>query len=465
MKKINRIHFIGIGGIGMSGIAEVMQNQGYDVSGSDQSSNDNVKQLREIGCDISIGHDEKNIKDADVVVVSSAINDQNPEIRAAKDKGVPIVPRAEMLSELMRFKNGIAVSGTHGKTTTTSMIAHMLDCANLSPTYVIGGRLRKNDKNAHLGDGEYFVVEADESDGSFLYFHPTISIVTNIDHDHLGVYENRFDNLVAAFKRFISDVPFYGCSVLCVEDETIRQLLPEIHRRVYTYGYDESATLSCGDIRQGNSGIEFSIKSEQFEINTILKLGVFGDYNALNALACICVGLELGIEKDVIFSSLQSFSGISRRFNIYTINLDEKRKITVIDDYGHHPTEMASVISSLRNLYPDRRIVFVFEPHRYSRVSALFDDFVETLSLADYRLILPVYPAGEEMISGASTADLCAALRDMGVNNTHGVHEVSSLFRVLDGMLENNDVLLMMGAGSAGSIAADFLSEYSGGAG
>jgi UDP-N-acetylmuramate--alanine ligase len=266
MKKINRIHFVGIGGIGMSGIAEVMKNQGYSVSGSDLSENENVRQLGELGCEIAIGHSEKNISDADVVVVSSAINDQNPEIRAAKERGIPIVPRAEMLSELMRFKNGIAVSGTHGKTTTTSMIAHMLDYANLSPTYVIGGRLRKNDKNAHLGDGEYFVVEADESDGSFLYFHPTISVVTNIDHDHLGVYDNRFDNLVAAFKRFISDVPFYGCSVLCIEDDNIRQLLPEIHRRVYTYGYDKSATISCSDIKQGKSGIEFSVKSESFGI-------------------------------------------------------------------------------------------------------------------------------------------------------------------------------------------------------
>lgn len=459
MKRMKNIHFIGIGGIGMCGIAEVMLNQGYQVSGSDVSENDNVIRLTQLGAAIKIGHSAENIEKADVVVVSSAIDEENPELVRAHKAGIPVVPRAEMLSELMRKKTGIAVSGTHGKTTTTSMISSMLDYAGMSPTYVIGGRLLSNDKNASLGDSEYFVAEADESDGSFLLFHPVISVVTNIDNDHLAVYHNRMEDLIAAFQQFISDIPFYGCAILCMEDQNIVDLLPKLHRRVLTYGFDSRATVYCKSMSQTEAGVEMHVISDAYNLDIHINIQLYGRYNVLNALASICVGLELDVDTELMRSSLSAFSGISRRFNTYDVDMSSGRAITVIDDYGHHPTEISSVLETILEVFNGRRILFVFEPHRYSRVKSLFDGFVESLLMADYQLVLPVYAASETDTLEVSSSGICDALRSLGAKDAHAVSDDKALFEILDRIVENNDVVLFMGAGSIGRIVKDFIAR------
>ena len=443
----------------MCGIAEVMLNQGYKVSGSDVAQGDNVNRLVNLGAEIDIGHSADNIKDADVVVISSAIDRENPELIRAHEIGIPVVPRAEMLSELMRKKNGIAVSGTHGKTTTTSMIANMLDHAGLSPTYVIGGRLRKNDLNASLGESEYFVAEADESDGSFLLFHPIISVVTNIDNDHLSVYHGSMDELVSAFRQFISDIPFYGCAILCAEDRYIADLLPDIHRRVLTYGFDQSATVCCKEMTPVESGVRIHVVSESYAIDESFIISQYGRHNVLNALACICVGLELDVELALIRSSLESFAGISRRFNTSHMQMSGGRSINVIDDYGHHPTEIENVIETARSVFAGRRLVFVFEPHRYSRVRELFDSFVEVLFKADYQLLLPIYAASEADTCGMSSSLICDSLRSLGAKDAHTVSNSEALYSVLEHIVEDGDVVLFMGAGNIGRIVKQFVPE------
>jgi UDP-N-acetylmuramate--alanine ligase len=459
MKRIKNIHFVGIGGIGMCGIAEVMLNQGYSISGSDIYESDNVTKLRKLGAIVTLEHARENIDRADVVVVSSAINQENPEIVRAHEIGVPVVPRAEMLSELMRKKTGIAVSGTHGKTTTTSMIASMLDFAELKPTYVIGGRLLKNDKNASLGDSEYFVAEADESDGSFLLFHPVISVVTNIDNDHLSVYRNSMDELISAFHQFISDIPFYGCAVLCIDDQHIVEMLPDIHRRVLSYGFNSQASICCKEVIAVDGGLQLHVVGGDYGLDEKFTMRLYGRHNVLNALASICVGLELGIEVDRIKMALAAFSGISRRFNTYEVGLPDDRLITVIDDYGHHPTEISSVLSTIAEVYQGRRVIFVFEPHRYSRVKSLFDGFVEAMLQSDYQIVLPIYAASETDMLGVSSSSICDALRSLGARDAHAVSDQQSLFKVLDSVVEDKDVLLFMGAGSIGGTVKSFLSE------
>ncbi len=461
MKRIKNIHFVGIGGIGMCGIAEVMLNQGYTVTGSDVAESDNVLRLRELGADISIGHAAENNKQADVLVTSSAVDPQNPEVVAAHESMTPVVPRAEMLSELMRTKYGIAIAGTHGKTTTTSMVASMLDSAEMNPTYVIGGRLLHNDKNASLGTSEYFVAEADESDGSFLLFHPVVSVVTNIDNDHLGVYRDDMNNLIDAFKQFINDIPFYGCAILCLDDEHIEGLLPEVHRRIMTYGFHEAAMVRCISMTQSVSGVEMHVVSEEHELDAAFKLKLYGRHNALNALASVCVGLELGLTADQMTKSLASFQGISRRLNVYSATLSNDRSISVIDDYGHHPTEMKSVLDTVIDVFEGQRVIFVFEPHRYSRVKALFDGFVEAMLNADYQLVLPVYAASETDTLGMSSALMCDSLRSLGTKNAHSVENVESLFNVLDRVAEDGDVILFMGAGGIGRVVKQYLAEVS----
>lgn len=459
MKRIRKIHFVGIGGIGMCGIAEVMINQGYEVSGSDVAVSDNVKRLEELGSTVYIGHAADNVKNVDVLVTSSAIDRDNPEVKSAMDMGIPVVPRAEMLSELMRMKYGIAISGTHGKTSTTSMIASMLDSADMSPTYVIGGRLLHNDMNARLGTSEYFVAEADESDGSFLLFHPVISVVTNIDNDHLGVYQDDMNNLVSAFRQFISDIPFYGCAVLCNDDEYIQALLPDIHRRVVTYGFNEQALVRCVSMSQSISGVEMRVVSDTFDIDDIVNIKLYGRHNALNALASICVGIELGVEFQQIKNALAQFEGIARRFNVYPVALTNGRSVSVIDDYGHHPTEVANVLETAKNVFSGRRLLFIFEPHRYSRVKSLFDGFVEAMLKADYQLVLPIYAASETNTLGVSSAALCDSLRSMGAMNAHSVADTAALFEVLDRVVEDGDVILFMGAGSIGRLVKEYMSE------
>lgn len=441
----------------MSGIAEVMLNQGYKVTGSDVSDGINSRRLSDMGANIFIGHKKENLGEVDVVVTSSAIGNDNPEIIEAKKRSIPVIPRAEMLSELMRKKYGIAVSGTHGKTTTTSMIASMLDYAGVNPTYVIGGRLLQNDKNANLGEGKYFVAEADESDGSFLLFHPVIAVVTNIDNDHLDVYKNDMSNLVEAFEKFSSDIPFYGVAIMCSDDEYISDMLPDIHRRVLTYGLNDKAVVYGDNVQQTQDGIKMRVVSDKYAVDREIQIKLHGKHNALNALACICVGLELNIKSEIIFNALEKFEGISRRFNVYKMALSRERGIIVVDDYGHHPTEINSVLDALSGIFPDRRVVFVFEPHRYSRVRALFDAFVESLLKADYQLVLPVYAAGESELQGVSSADICTALRDMGAENAHSVSSMGAVTTVLDNVVKDDDVVLFMGAGSIGGVAQDFI--------
>jgi len=459
VERIQNIHFVGIGGIGMSGIAEVMLNQGYSISGSDVAENANTVRLSTMGGTIHIGHNDSNISNADVVVISSAISDDNPEIIGARDRGIPVIPRAEMLSELMRKKYSIAVSGTHGKTTTTSMIASMLDCSGVNPTYVIGGRLLSNDKNASLGSGEYFVVEADESDGSFLMFHPVVAVVTNIDNDHLGVYKGDMVNLIEAFEKFVSDIPFYGVAIACIDDEHVAAIVEKIHRRVITYGFSSDAAVHGQEVQQSSSGLRMRVVSERFSVNRELKMRLHGNHNALNALASICVGFELGINEDKIFSALEEFEGISRRFNVYSIMLTNKRNVTVVDDYGHHPTEINNVLGTISDVFPGRRVIFVFEPHRYSRVKALFDAFVESLLRADYQLVLPVYAASEKELQGFSSSDICASLRSMGAEDAHSVSSHHSAIEVLDRVVEDSDVVLFMGAGGIGGLVDYFVSS------
>lgn len=461
MKRIRKIHFVGIGGIGMCGIAEVMVNQGYEVSGSDVATSDNVQRLESLGAKVCIGHEADNIGDADVLVTSSAIDSANPEVAKALANSIPVVPRAEMLSELMRMKYGIAVSGTHGKTTTTSMIASMLDTAGMNPTYVIGGRLLHNDMNAQLGSSEYFIAEADESDGSFLLFHPVISVVTNIDNDHLGVYRDDMNILIDAFRKFITDIPFYGCAVLCVDDENIKKLLPEIHRRVMTYGFDDTAMLQCVDMQQDVTGVTLHVKSEQFDIDEQLSIQLYGQHNVLNALASVAVGLELGLNIQQIKEALADFRGIARRLNVYPVTLSGDRKVSVIDDYGHHPTEISSVLQTVREVFKGQRLLFVFEPHRYSRVKSLFDGFVESMLNADYQFVLPIYAASETDTLDVSSSLICDSLRSLGARNAHSIESPDALFEVLNRIAEDGDIILFMGAGSIGRLIKQYISEVS----
>ena len=459
MKQLNKIHFVGIGGIGMCGIAEVMLNQGYSVSGSDIAANDNISRLQAAGARIEIGHHENNIQAAEVLVTSSAIADDNPEVVQAIQQGIPVVPRAEMLSELMRTKLGIAISGTHGKTTTTSLVASVLDFAHRQPTYVIGGRLLHNDKTANLGRGECFVAEADESDGSFLSFHPMLSVVTNIDNDHLEVYKNDLTNLVDSFKRFISDIPFYGCAILCIDDLHIRQLIPDIHRRIMTYGFDHQAMLRCVSMQQDHLGLQMHVVSHAHDIDEYFSMRLYGRHNALNGLACIGVGIELGLSVEQIKLGLANFQGIARRFNSYLRCVDASRRITVIDDYGHHPTEIRNTIDTMIEVFGKRRIIFVFEPHRYTRVKALFDQFTEVLLKADYQIVLPIYVASETQSLGVSSSLLCDALRGLGAHHAYAVEDPKALFKVLEQIVRHDDMVLFMGAGDIGQIAQQYLQE------
>lgn len=459
MNRINKIHFVGIGGIGMCGIAEVMLNQGYEVSGSDIVTNYNIQRLQNLGAHIHIGHSADNIKDADVLVMSSAISQDNPEIVKAISSDIPVVPRAEMLSELMRIKYGIAVSGTHGKTTTTSMIASMLDQANLSPTYVIGGRLLHNDMNANLGSSEYFVAEADESDGSFLLFHSVISVVTNIDNDHLDYYLGDINQLLDAFKKFIANIPFYGCAIICADDKYTASLLPDIHRRVITYGFHDQSMLQCISTTLSGNGISMHVKSDQFNVDDIVNIRLFGRHNVLNALACICVGMEIGLTMEQIKVALGKFSGIARRFNVYPVTLSDNRSVSIIDDYGHHPTEIRSILKTISEIFEKRRVLFVFEPHRYSRVKSLFDDFVESMLAVDYLFVLPIYAANESDTLGMSSSFLCDSLRSMGMRNAHSIADTDALFDVLNRVAENEDVILFMGAGSVGKLVKQYMSR------
>jgi UDP-N-acetylmuramate--alanine ligase len=456
MGRIKHVHFVGVGGVGMAGIAEVLLSEGYKVSGSDLADNALTKRLRSIGAEIYTGHDASHIKNADVVVRSSAVDMANPELAAAVQAHIPIVPRAEMLGELMRFRYGIAIAGTHGKTTTTSLVTSILAEEGVDPTFVIGGRLNSVGSNAGFGKGRYLVAEADESDASFLYLKPMISVVTNIDADHMGTYHDDFSELRAAFVEFLHRLPFYGLAVLCVDDPIIRETLPEVSRPLLTYGFSDDANFRATSVSQTGTKTQFVVE-RPFGANSLsITLNLPGKHNVLNALAAIAVATELKVSDGAIVRALESFAGIGRRFQIFgDFPIAEEGAVTLIDDYGHHPREIAATLQAARESWPDRRIVMVYQPHRYTRTRDLFNDFCEVLSKLDALVLLDVYSAGEEVIAGADGKSLAQKIIEYGTINPLFIERHDQLTSALASILRPNDVLLMQGAGNIGALASN----------
>lgn len=454
MSRIRRIHFIGIGGTGMSGIAEVLLNLGYEVSGSDVGENAATRRLRDLGAAVYRGHAPDHIHGAEVVVVSTAIDRSNPELSEALTKKIPVISRAEMLAELMRFRYGIAVAGTHGKTTTTSLCASVLAEAGLDPTFVIGGRLNSAGTNAQLGKGTFLVAEADESDASFLHLQPMIAVVTNIDRDHMETYAGDFDRLKETFVEFLHHVPFYGLAVLCLEDEGVREILPQISKPVVTYGFRPEADVRAVDVRREGLQSTFTVetrRSGRFD----LTLNLPGQHNILNALSIIAIAEELGITAEVIQRALSQFKGIGRRFQQNGQIPHQGGNLTLVDDYGHHPREIEATLDSARQSYPGRRLVMVFQPHRYTRTRDLFEDFVQILSKTDVLILCEVYAAGEKPIAGADGRSLTRAIRMRGQIEPVFLAEVLELPELLSGIVEADDVILTLGAGNIGAVALD----------
>lgn len=454
MGHIKHVHFVGIGGVGMAGIAEVLLRQGYTVSGSDLSENSLTQWLRVMGATIHRGHEASHIKDADVIVRSSAVDWSNPELDAARKARIPVVPRAEMLGELMRFRYGIAISGTHGKTTTTSLITSILAQAGLDPTFVIGGRLNSVGSNARLGQGHYLVAEADESDASFLYLKPMISVVTNIDQDHMATYENNFEQLKETFVDFIHRLPFYGLAVLCLDDPIVREVMPKLSRPVLTYGLTKDADFYADGYTQEGMQTKFLVHRPHGQSPLAVTLNLPGRHNVLNALAAVAVASELKVQDQAIVDALKHFAGIGRRFQVLgDFELPENGKVTLVDDYGHHPREIAATLQAARESWPDRRLVMVYQPHRYTRTRDLFNDFCDVLSLPDKLLLLDVYAAGEEFIQGADGAALAAAIKQKGRLDPVFVSKHEALPAIFATELRDGDVVLMQGAGNIGAIA------------
>jgi len=454
MRRIHSAHFVGIGGAGMGGIAEVLLNLGYKVSGSDLRENAVTRRLAGQGARIWIGHQAGHVAGCDVVVVSSAVDEDNPEVKAARERRIPVVPRAEMLAEIMRFRYGIAVAGTHGKTTTTSLVASLLAEAGLDPTFVIGGRLNSADSHARLGTGRYLVAEADESDASFLYLQPMLAVITNIDADHLSTYEGDFQRLRQTFVEFLHHLPFYGLAVLCLDDPNVRDVLAQITRQVRSYGIEsENVDIRAVNIRQQGEQMHFEIhQADHVPLDVVLNLP--GNHNVLNALAAVAVARELSVDDKSIQHALETFAGIGRRFQINgEVNVADG-SVLFIDDYGHHPREIAATLEAVRSGWPERRLVVVFQPHRYSRTQDLFDDFAQVLADSDVLLISEVYAAGESPVSGADGRALCRAVRGRGRVDPVFVDEIEGLPEVLKDLLQAGDLVLTLGAGSIGAVAA-----------
>ncbi len=453
--KVKNIHFIGIGGAGMSGIAEVLINLGFQVSGSDLAKNATTQRLEKFGATVYQGHATENLSAADVVVVSSAVNEQNPEIMAARAKNIPVIPRALMLAELMRFKQGIAVAGTHGKTTTTSLIASILAEAGMDPTFVIGGKLEAASANARLGTGEWIVAEADESDASFLHLTPVLAVVTNIDQDHMDTYEHSFDKLKSAFVEFLQQLPFWGMAVVCVDDANIREILPRITKPVMTYGMSESARIRASNVVADNGQMHFTVtringKTSKFDVT----LNLPGNHYVLNALAAIAIASELNVADKHIIKALAEFKGVGRRFERYgEVAAKAGGTFTLIDDYGHHPVEMQAVIAAARGAFPNRRLVMAFQPHRFTRTRDCFEDFVRILSTADAVLLTEVYSAGEAPIVAADVRSLIRAVRVAGKVEPLFVETTDELPAAILNLAQANDVVIVMGAGSIGHVA------------
>jgi UDP-N-acetylmuramate--alanine ligase len=453
MRRIQRVHFVGIGGAGMSGIAEVLVNQGFQVSGSDLAESATTRRLRDLGAQVFLSHASGHIEGADVLVVSSAVKPDNPEVAAARELRIPVVPRAEMLAELMRFRRGIAVAGTHGKTTTTSLTASLLAEAGLDPTFVIGGLLNAWGSNARLGTGEYLVAEADESDGSFLLLQPVVALVTNIDRDHLENYDGSFDNLRKAFLEFLHHLPFYGVAVLCLDDECLRGMLPEVTRAVVTYGLSPQADIRGSNVQQHGRTMSFDLQLPNETATHQVVLNLPGTHNVQNALGAIAVAWELGIDIPQVLSGLTEFKGVGRRFaEVGEYRWDDGR-VMVVEDYGHHPSELKATLEAARGGWPDRRLVAVFQPHRYSRTRDLFDDFAQVLSLADAVVLTDIYAAGEAPIDGIDSRALCQSIRARGRVEPVLIADVNRITEELPAMLQANDLVLLLGAGNIGQLA------------
>ncbi|MDR3492035.1 MAG: UDP-N-acetylmuramate--L-alanine ligase [Gammaproteobacteria bacterium] len=455
MGRIKHIHFIGVGGVGMGGIAEVLISEGYKVSGSDLSDNALTKQLVSMGAEIFVGHDAQHVQHADVVVLSSAIQADNVELIAAREAHIPVVARAEMLGELMRFRYGIAIAGTHGKTTTTSLVTSILAEEGLDPTFVIGGRLNSVGTNARLGTGRFLVAEADESDASFLYLKPMISIVTNIDADHMGTYENDFSKLRQTFIDFLHHLPFYGLAVLCNDDPVVRDILPHVSRPITTYGFEADSHFQAVNISQKDTRTYFSVVRPQGLSTLNVTLNLPGKHNILNALAAIAVATELKVSDEAIIQALDKFAGIGRRFQIYgDFPAKKDGTFTLVDDYGHHPREISATLQAARESWPHRRLVMVYQPHRYSRTHDLFNDFCAVLEKVDVLVLLDVYSAGEEKIDGADSKSLAHQIHLQGKIQPIHVENHSMLTQVLGDILCADDILLMQGAGNIGVLSA-----------
>lgn len=457
MRRIKRIHFIGIGGAGMSGIAEVLLNLGYAVSGSDLRQSHVTERLKSLGAEIFLGHRSNNILDVDVVVCSTAIPKHNPEIEAAKERRVPIVRRAEMLAELMRFRHGIAVAGTHGKTTTTSLLASIYAEGGYDPTFVIGGLLNSAGSNAKLGKSRYFIAEADESDASFLHLQPMVSVVTNIEADHMDTYGGDFKNLESNFIEFLHNLPFYGLAVMCVDDETVQELIPQLSRPTITYGFSKKADVRAIDFEQKGTKSYFKVVRRDCVGQLDIELNLPGMHNVQNALAAIAVATDDGVSDKAIQKALSEFEGIGRRFQMYGDFTVNGKMVTLIDDYGHHPSEVGATIKALRKSWPERRLVMVYQPHRYSRTRDLYEDFCSVLSEVDELLMLEVYSAGEEAVPGADSRSLCRSIRQRGKIEPIFVESIAELPEALHHILEDGDVLVTQGAGNVGSLAPSWV--------
>ena len=455
MRRIRHIHFVGIGGAGMSGIAEVLKNQGYEVSGSDIKDSPVTGRLRALGVEVQIGHREENSAKADVVVVSTAVSSDNPEVSAARSRRVPIVPRAEMLAEIMRYRHGIAIAGTHGKTTTTSLIASVLGEAGLDPTFVIGGKLNSAGTNAQLGGSRYLVAEADESDASFLHLTPVISVVTNIEADHMDTYGGDIEKLKQTFVDFLHNLPFYGVAVMCVDDAYVREIIPRISRAIITYGIDNpEADYRAEEIYSDGLKTRFVVRRPGGRPDLQVELKMPGRHNVLNALAAIAVATDEGVDDQAICSGLAGFAGVGRRFQVYGEYQIEQGSVTLVDDYGHHPTEVQAVIRAAREAWPERRIVMLYQPHRFSRTRDLYEDFVRVLSEVDALLLMEVYAAGESAIPGADSRALCRSIRQRGNVEPVFVEKNDNIESVLSNVLRDGDLLITQGAGDIGGVAA-----------
>jgi len=454
MRRIRRIHFVGIGGSGMCGIAEVLLNQGYEISGSDISANASVKRLTNAGAIVFIGHSETNIDGADVVVKSSAVTVENPEIASARERGIPVVRRAEMLAELMRYRHGIAIAGTHGKTTTTSLITAILAEAGRDPTFVVGGRVNSVGTNAKLGGSRYLVAEADESDASFLHLQPMVSVVTNIEADHMETYGFDFEIMKKTYIEFLHNLPFYGLAVMCIDDEVIRGLLVDVARPLLTYGFSDDAAYRISDLRAERRQCHFVINRPDGLSSLNISLNIPGRHNALNAAAAIAVASDEGISDQAIIDGLFKFGGVGRRFEVIGDYPVEGGNAMLVDDYGHHPTEVKATIQAVRDGWPEKRLVMVFQPHRYTRTRDLYEDFVQVLSDVDVLLVLDVYTAGEEAIPGAGSKNICGSIRQRGGIDPIYVESIEEVPQLLGELVRGDDLVMTQGAGSVSKLVA-----------